>query len=147
MSRIPDAALRLQWQRRLLKFQAFYGSVRQFCHDEGVSVSSFYQWRAKLNVVRRSAKNKSHTAALRSNAAGGNGKSTHFIPLQLVPEMTCHPPGMTALPKNENPFFNHPRPTQLTKQPAVSPIDVFAPPTNSANAEMHPSCGDLGPQG
>jgi hypothetical protein len=45
---------------------------------------------------------------------------------------------MTNLPKYENPFSKHPRPTQLTKQLANSPIDLFAPPTNSAKAEMHP---------
>jgi hypothetical protein len=92
MSRIPDSALRLQWQRRLLKFHAFHGSVQQFCHDEGVSVSSFYQWRAKLDAVRHSAKNKSHTATPRSNAAGGTDKAPHFIPLQLVQGTTCHTP-------------------------------------------------------
>jgi hypothetical protein len=96
MSRVPDSALRLQWQRRLRKFQAFHGSVQQFCHDEGVSVSSFYQWRTKLDVVHHSAKNKSRTAASHSKAAGGTDKAPHFIPLQLVQETTCRTPGTTA---------------------------------------------------
>jgi hypothetical protein len=96
MSRVPDPALRLQWQRRLLKFQAFHGSVRQFCLDEGVSVASFYQWRAKLDVARHSTKKKPCTAAPRSNAAGGTDKGPHFIPLQLVQETTCHMPETPA---------------------------------------------------
>jgi hypothetical protein len=103
MSRVPDPALRSQWQRRLLKFQAFHGSLRQFCHDEGVSVASFYQWRGKLDVVRHSSKKKSRTVAplsntaLRSNAAGDSKEATHFVPLQLVQETTRHTPAMATI--------------------------------------------------
>ncbi|MDA1050246.1 MAG: hypothetical protein O3C40_07170 [Planctomycetota bacterium] len=77
MSRVPDPALRLQWQRRLRKFHAFHGSVRQFCYDEEVSVASFYQWRTKLTEVRNSTKNK-------TNAALQNTIAAHFVPLQLA---------------------------------------------------------------
>ena len=103
MSRIPDPVLRLQWQRRLLKFQAFHGSVRQFCLDEGVSVASFYQWRAKLDVDRNSTKNKIQSAAGRSDAARSTNTNTNanaarntdaarFVPLQLVQQAACHTP-------------------------------------------------------
>jgi hypothetical protein len=97
MSRVPDPALRSQWQRRLLKFQAFHGSVRRFCHVEGVSVASFYQWRARLDVVRHSSKKKSRTVALRSNAAGDSKEATHFVPLQLVQETTRHTPATATI--------------------------------------------------
>lgn len=99
MSRIPDSALRLQWQRRLLKFQAFHGSVRQFCLDEGISVASFYLWQAKLDVDRNSTKNKIQTATGRSNAgrnakanAERNTNAAHFVPLQLVQQAARHTP-------------------------------------------------------
>jgi hypothetical protein len=81
MSRVPDPALRLQWQRRLRKFQVFHGSVRQFCQLQGVSVASFYQWRAKLTDELNSTNSNTPPAAQDSNAP-------HFVPLQLVPPTT-----------------------------------------------------------
>jgi hypothetical protein len=83
MSRVSDPALRLQWQRRLRKFQVFHGSVRQFCQLQGVSVASFYQWRAKLTEERNSTNSNTSAAAQDSN-------SPHFVPLQLVQPTTPH---------------------------------------------------------
>lgn len=83
MSRVSDPALRLQWQRRLRKFQVFHGSVRQFCQLQGVSVASFYQWRAKLTDERNSSSSNTSAAAQDSNAP-------HFVPLQLVQPTTPH---------------------------------------------------------
>jgi hypothetical protein len=90
MSRVPDPALRLQWQRRLRKFQVFHGSVRQFCQLQGVSVASFYQWRAKLTDERNSANSNTPPAAQDSN-------SPHFVPLQLVPPTAHALPTHTAI--------------------------------------------------
>lgn len=83
MSRVSDPALRLQWQRRLRKFQVFHGSVRQFCQLQGVSVASFYQWRAKLTEERNSTNSNTSAAAQDSN-------SPHFVPLQLVQPTMPH---------------------------------------------------------
>lgn len=77
MPRVSDPALRLRWQRRLLKFQTFHGSVRRFCHAEGVSVASFYQWRQKLNDDSDATKASAQTAA-------EDNKAAHFVPLQFV---------------------------------------------------------------
>jgi len=80
MPRVSDPALRLRWQRRLLKFRTFHGSVRRFCDAEGVSVASFYQWRQKLNDDTDAAKAGAQRDAEDHQAA-------QFVPLQLVPQV------------------------------------------------------------
>ena len=109
MSRAPDPALRLRWKRRLRKFQSFHGSVRRFCHAEGVSVASFYQWRQKLNDDSDATTSDAQTAAEDNEAA-------QFVPLQLV-QQTTHlaPPTHVAivlaggtrieLPSEDSPVF------------------------------------------
>lgn len=85
MPRVSDPALRWRWQRRLLKFQTFRGSVRRFCDAEGVSVASFYQWRQKLNDDPDATKDGAQTAA-------EDNKAAQFVPLQLVQQTTrCSP--------------------------------------------------------
>ena len=83
MSRVPDPALRLRWQRRLLKFQTFHGSVRRFCHAEGVSVASFYQWRLKLN-------DDADATMAAAQAAAEDNEASQFVPLQLVQQSMRH---------------------------------------------------------
>jgi hypothetical protein len=83
MSRVPDPALRLRWQRRLRKFQTFQGSVRTFCHAEGVSVASFYQWRLKLN-------DDSDAAMAGAQTAAENIQVAQFVPLQLTQQSMRH---------------------------------------------------------
>jgi len=89
MARVPDPALRLRWQRRLLKFQTFHGSVQRFCHAEGVSVASFYQWRQKLNDDFDATTSDAPTAAEDIRAA-------QFVSLQLVQQTTRHAPPTRA---------------------------------------------------
>lgn len=48
MARLPDPRLRADWIARLGRFGRSSLTVADFCADEGVSVSSFYQWRRKL---------------------------------------------------------------------------------------------------
>jgi hypothetical protein len=83
MARVSDPALRLRWQRRLLKFQTFQGSVRSFCLAEKVAVASFYQWRQKLNDDADATKAVTQTTAEDNQAA-------QFVPLQLVQQTTHH---------------------------------------------------------
>ncbi len=37
-----------QWTARFSRYERSETTVREFCHDEGVSVPSFYQWRHKV---------------------------------------------------------------------------------------------------
>lgn len=90
MPRVSDPALRMRWQRRLLKFQTFHGSVRRFCDAEGVSVASFYQWRQKLSDDSDATKADAPTAAEENEAA-------QFVPLQLVQQTTRHAPTHAAV--------------------------------------------------
>ena len=48
MARLPDPRLRADWIARLDRFGRSALTVADFCADEGVSVSAFYQWRRKL---------------------------------------------------------------------------------------------------
>lgn len=108
MSRAPDPALRLRWKRRLRKFQSFQGSVRRFCHAEGVSVASFYQWRQKLN--------DDTDAMAGAQTAAEDNEAARFVPLQLVQQTTRHAPPTHAaivlaggtrieLPSEDSPVF------------------------------------------
>ena len=89
MARVPDPALRLRWQRRLLKFQTFHGSVQRFCHAEGVSVASFYQWRLKLNDDSDATTSDPPTAA-------EDNKAAQFVPLQLMQQAAHRSPPTRA---------------------------------------------------
>lgn len=91
MSRVPDPALRLRWKRRLRKFQTFQGSVRTFCHAEGVSIASFYQWRLKLN-------DDSGATMAGAQAAAEDNEAAQFVPLQLAQQpMRRFPPIHAAI--------------------------------------------------
>ncbi len=48
MARSFDPEKVLVWQQRLARFQTAGLSVVRFCHQEGVSTATFYQWRKKL---------------------------------------------------------------------------------------------------
>jgi transposase-like protein len=48
MPHAPDPALRAAWQRRMRAFDAFAGTVQEFCEQQDVSTAAFYQWRRKL---------------------------------------------------------------------------------------------------
>lgn len=76
MSRSPDPALRAAWQRRLQALEAYPGTVRQFCDEQGVSVSAVYQWRGKLAEHRPADKRSAKIAA--------HDPPPRFVPLTLV---------------------------------------------------------------
>lgn len=44
-----------EWTDRFERFQRSKASLTQFCRDEGVSISSFYQWRRRV-VAKPTAK-------------------------------------------------------------------------------------------
>jgi hypothetical protein len=77
MARGLDSRKVREWQRRLGRFQEARQSVAEFCRKEGVSVPSFYQWRKRLALRPRPAK----------EAAG-------FRPVRLVPSasVACNCP-------------------------------------------------------
>ena len=58
-----------EWLDRLDRFEQAGQTITQFCQDEGVSPSTFFQWRKKLKSA--------------GNRTGGNA----FQPVQLTPPM------------------------------------------------------------
>ena len=66
MPRSSDPSRRLLWQARLKRFSKSQLTIAQFCHQEGVSVSSFYLWRNKLAVPPQ-----------------GSDSSPRFLPVRL----------------------------------------------------------------
>jgi hypothetical protein len=50
-SRRPDPATRQRWQQRLERFRTSGLAVPAFCDREGISVTSFYAWRRRLQRV------------------------------------------------------------------------------------------------
>jgi len=48
MPRSSDPSRRLLWKARLKRFSQSQLTVARFCHQESVSVSSFYLWRNRL---------------------------------------------------------------------------------------------------
>ena len=59
--------------------------MRRFCHAEGVSVASFYQWRQKLN-------DDSDATMAGAQATAEDNEAAQFVPLQLVQQTTRHAP-------------------------------------------------------
>jgi len=53
MSRVPRPAKIAQWNERLDRFDSKKQTVAQFCAEEGVSATSFYQWKKRLQVKFR----------------------------------------------------------------------------------------------
>lgn len=76
MPRPPDPTLRSTWQRRLKAFEAFDGTVQQFCDRLGVSTAAFYQWRRRLAPPAPFQPAKPQAAERDS--------PPQFVPLQLV---------------------------------------------------------------
>ena len=58
-----------EWMARLDRFEQVGQTITQFCQDEGVSPSTFFQWRKKLQPA--------------GNRNGGNA----FQPVQLTPSI------------------------------------------------------------
>lgn len=49
MSNRSNASVRQVWVDRVDRFQQSRQSVAEFCHAEGISQASLYQWRRKLS--------------------------------------------------------------------------------------------------
>ena len=64
-----------QWTERLERFAKSGQTVSEFCHAEGVSTPSFYQWRQRLASVCRQQKKPQNR----------RGKSAVFKRLQVSP--------------------------------------------------------------
>ena len=86
MARCVDSRKVRQWQRRMARFQRSRLSVAPFCQDEGISVSSFYQWRKKLQPLPQPT-------------APADRAGASFTPVRVVasPSVTVRLPGGTYL--------------------------------------------------
>jgi transposase-like protein len=51
MSNRSNASVRQVWIDRVDRFKQSHQSVAEFCHAEGVSQASLYQWRRKLSLA------------------------------------------------------------------------------------------------
>ena len=77
MARKPDPIKARQWTERLERFSKSDATVAAFCHSEGVSSASLYQWRRKL------APNADGDRRTRTRP-GRQAKPAAFQPVQLV---------------------------------------------------------------
>lgn len=73
MPRLPDPEVRQWWQQLIDSFDPEQLSVAEFCREQGVSPSSFYQWRRKLH--------EQPPRATRATEGDDNGPS--FVPVQI----------------------------------------------------------------
>ncbi|TWT92263.1 IS66 family insertion sequence element accessory protein TnpA [Neorhodopirellula pilleata] len=48
MNAFPNPELARQWRERIERFDDAGTTIAEFCHAEGYSVASFYQWRRRL---------------------------------------------------------------------------------------------------
>ena len=48
MNTFPNPELVEQWRERIGRFDDAGTTIAEFCHTEGYSVASFYQWRRRL---------------------------------------------------------------------------------------------------
>ena len=48
MNAFPNPELARQWRQRIARFHDSEKTIAEFCHAEGYSVASFYQWRRRL---------------------------------------------------------------------------------------------------
>jgi transposase-like protein len=56
MGRKQSESTEVVWRDRLARFTKSNLTVRQFCHQEGVSNPSFYKWRTRLKKGTQGAK-------------------------------------------------------------------------------------------
>ena len=79
MGRKPSQSTESVWRDRLARFRKCSLTVKEFCHQEGVSDPSFYQWRKRLDGGRPGAK--------RTGRSGGGPtktvKSLPFMPVKV----------------------------------------------------------------
>lgn len=74
MARVPDAAKREAWRRRLREFDRGDSSVGAFCGRLGVSPATFYQWKRKLRQEMARSDAGSRPAA----------SAVSFIPIEIT---------------------------------------------------------------
>lgn len=90
MARVASPQKRAEWMGRLRRFESGSATVAAFCAAEGVSIASFYQWRAKLAGGEEIA-----TSAQRAT----------FVPVHIATtsEVAIHLPGgvRVMLPAHE----------------------------------------------
>ena len=53
MNAFPNPELARLWRERIARFDDSETTIAEFCHTEGFSVASFYQWRRRLRQVAR----------------------------------------------------------------------------------------------
>ena len=82
VSRTPD-----QWQSLFDRFEQSGQSRDQFCHEQGISLSSFSRWRTKLRkqtlVKPASSESPLFTELTSANQPAGSAVSGWDIELQL----------------------------------------------------------------
>lgn len=77
-----------EWRRRLLRFEKYPSTIKEFCRREGVSEPSFYLWRKRLGMKDASKPTPAHLRAPDESPAG-------FRPVRLLTasSLTAHLPG------------------------------------------------------
>ena len=68
MSRKQSESAEVVWRGRLARFDKSNLTVRQFCHQEGVSNPSFYKWRTRLMKGSQGAKTVSESSGKQAEA-------------------------------------------------------------------------------
>ena len=80
MGRKQSSGAEAVWRERLARFDSGDLTVAEFCHREGVSNPSFYQWRKRLKQRKRQPKRHSRTG----RAAPVKDRSSRFLPVNVA---------------------------------------------------------------
>jgi hypothetical protein len=107
VARVASPQKRAEWMGRLRRFESSSATVVAFCAAEGVSMASFYQWRAKLLSERtRNAPSQVTEENIR-NGSRSAAQPHHptFVPVHIAAtsEVAIHLPGgvRVMLPAHE----------------------------------------------
>jgi hypothetical protein len=80
MGRKLNSGAEAVWRERLTRFDSGNLTVAEFCHREGVSNPSFYQWRKRLKQSNRQPQRGGR--AKRGTAV--KDPAGHFVPVNVV---------------------------------------------------------------
>ncbi len=104
MARVASPQKRAEWMGRLRRFESGAATVAAFCAAEGVSIASFYQWRAKLG----SGESNGDVSASNVQKGARSAAQPHhptFVPVHISAssEVAIHLPGgvRVMLPAHE----------------------------------------------
>lgn len=78
MGRGVDVVKHQEWRKRFERFSQLDLTVAEFCHWEGVSVATFYNWRRKCDANQHGGKTEAHPSV------PARQEKVSFLPVRLT---------------------------------------------------------------